>query len=128
METGEAKNSVHIALAETALVSLTIDGSPVRMSGGKSANITRLLPSFQPPLFAGLAGILALLCGIFSLDMILLSGEGVKERGFVPRLRDLLSAVLSPSEPPPIKILQSPDSGLIEKMAMRVRNMVLGAA
>ena len=143
METGEAKNSVHIALAHTALVSLTIAGRPVQMSGGKSANITRLLSSFQPEraetslpdaawrsrsLRTRLAGILALLCGMFSLDMILLSGEGVKERGFVSGLRDLLAAVLSPNEPPPIQVIQSPDSGLSEKMALRVRNIVLGAA
>ena len=143
IETGEAKNSVHIALANTALVSLTIEGRPVRMSGGKSANITRLLSSFQPeqaetslpeaawrsrPFCARLAGILALLCGMFSLDTILLSGEGVKERGFVYGLRDLLSPILPPGALPQIQVIQSPDSGLSEKMALRVRNIVLGAA
>ena len=137
METAAVQNSVHIALSHTALVSLTIDGSPVRMKSGKSANIARLLSSFQmphedaeqtPSLLAGLAGVLALLCDIFSLDMILLSGETARDGGFVSAVRCRLASMLFPDSPPPIKVLLLPDSGLSEKMALRVRNIVLGAA
>jgi DNA-binding Lrp family transcriptional regulator len=146
IEAGEVKNSVHIALVNMVLVSLTINGRPLPMSGGKSANITSLLSAFQfsgpqgkkscqdnkpkqPwPLLSGLAGILALLCTMFTLDVILLSGEAVKASGFVSAVRETLSRILFPAVPPPIRILQSPEGGLNEKMAHRVRNNILGSA
>jgi DNA-binding Lrp family transcriptional regulator len=139
----EAKNSVHVALAGTVLVSLTIDGRPLQMSGGKSANITGLLSAFQsgepktktfpgnnkpeqpPSLLSWLAGILALLCSLFDLDNILLSGKAVKTGGFVSSVREILGRILAPTVPPPIRVLQQPDLRLTEKMAHRVRNTVL---
>jgi DNA-binding Lrp family transcriptional regulator len=143
-ETGEVKNSVHVTLANMIRVSLTIDGRPLQMKEGKSANITGILSAFQfekprteiypgdpkkeqPPLFPGLAGILALLCTLFTLDNILLSGESVHTKGFVSVLRETLGMILSPALPPPIKIQQSMDSKLNEKMAYQVRNIALGS-
>ncbi|GHV93907.1 hypothetical protein AGMMS50293_02270 [Spirochaetia bacterium] len=142
IDTVEERNSVHIAMANTVLISLTIDGRPLRMNGGSNSNITGLLPAFQnkrtktaipvsdiapeQPLFAALAGILALLCGMFPLDIILLSGEMVKKRGFVSALQDALAAFAAPDVLPPIRVLQTPEAGLDEKMALRVRNIILG--
>jgi predicted NBD/HSP70 family sugar kinase len=135
VEDGKAKNSVHIALSNTALISLTIDGQPLLMNGGKSANITGLLPAFdggetghQRPVSGVLAGILALICKMFSLDIILLSGERVKPGGFVTALRDALASFIAPDEPPPIQVLRDSGLGLDGYMARRVRNIVLGAA
>jgi hypothetical protein len=106
------------------------------MAGGGSANITGILAHFHPPeegysqppsLFARLASVLALLCRLFSLDMILLSGETVQNRGFVSAVREKLTDLLAPDTPPPIKVLQSPQ-GLSESMALKIRSRILGTA
>jgi len=136
----EVKNSVHIALANTILLSLTIDGRPLEMNGGNSANITRILSAFHGheeqqdhvqkrwPVLTEVAEILALLCGMFPLDMILLSGDAVKKRGVVSKLRKTLASILAPGTTPPIKVVISPDRNLSEKMAVRMRNIILGTA
>jgi DNA-binding Lrp family transcriptional regulator len=152
LETDEVKNSVHVALAHKVLVSLTIDGRTLHMREGKSADITGLLSSFQaagpwaessfqdnkhqdntqdktkqPSLLSALARVLALLCGLFTLDIILLSGEAAKAGGFAASVREILGRILSPATPPPIKILEPRDAKLAEKMARRIRNTVLGS-
>jgi len=136
----KVKNSVHIALANTILLSLTIDGRPLEMNGGNSANITRILSALhgheeqqghaqkQLPILTEAAKILALLCGMFPLDMILLYGDAVKKRGFVSELRKTLASILAPGTTPPIRVVNPPGKSLSEKMAVRIRNTILGTA
>ena len=129
----KAKNSVHLSLANTILVNLNIDGHPLKMNEGMSANISRLLSSFgngedttrkKPTLLSEVAEILALLCGMFSLDHILLSGKAVKSRGFVSRVREILASILAPQLPPPIRLIESPDYNLSRKMAVQIRSLI----
>ena len=140
VQEAEAKNSVHIALANSVLISITIDGHPVEMNGGKSANITKLLSSFRAnkeqddkvqkkhTLLTEAAEILGLLCSLFPFDIIFLSGEAVKTGKFIAGIHKALASVLAPHSPPPIKIVESPESSLSEQMAVRLRNIIFGTA
>jgi DNA-binding Lrp family transcriptional regulator len=136
----KVKNSVHIALANTVLISLTIDGHPLNMIGGNSANITRLLPFFEaceeqdsrswqkPSVLRKVAEILAMLCGMFPLDIIMLSGDAVKTGGFVAGVQKTLASILAPLVPPPVAMAELQDRNINDKMAVRMRNIILGAA
>ncbi|GHV38807.1 hypothetical protein AGMMS49546_09810 [Spirochaetia bacterium] len=134
--TQEVRNSAHIAIANTVLISITIDGHPLKMRGGKNANITRLLQALegnmlgeeelaQPHLMRRFAGVLALLCSLFPLELILLSGRGVKNKGFVKTLADTLGRALAPDTPPPVKTVESSESEMTGKMALQLRRIIL---
>ena len=125
----DAKNSVHIAIANKILVNLTIDGNPIKMNEGLGTNIGRLLPSHgekKQSLISDVAEILALLCGMFSLDLILLSGEPARDKGFLFRIHEILSLVLTPEVPPPIRLVELPDYNFSKKMAVQMRRHIFG--
>jgi predicted NBD/HSP70 family sugar kinase len=135
----EIKNSAHVAIASSILIGLTIDGKPLRMKGGKNANITRLITAMDPlgnygpasessgdkTFFRKLADVLAVLCSLFPLDVIFISGISAKKAGLMDRVRKDLEASLAPGRPPPVKAIEAPDSSLFEKMAVRMRKTIL---
>jgi hypothetical protein len=135
----EIKNSAHIAIANSILISITIDGKPLRMNEGKSANITRLLAAAGPLMYPGLSardgedkthfpkltGVLAVLCSLFPLDMIFISGISAKKTGLADRVRRDLKLLLAPERPPSIKAIETPGSSLSEKMAVEMRKTIL---
>jgi hypothetical protein len=135
----EIKNSAHVAIAGSILISMTIDGRPLRMNGGKSANITRLAAATDPfgnsglvpgrpgdsPLFPKLSGVLAVLCGLFPLDIIFISGISAKKTELADRVRRDLETILAPSRPPPVKAVEAPGSSPFEKMAVQMRKSIL---
>jgi hypothetical protein len=135
----EIKNSAHIAIANSILISITIDGKPLRMNGGKSANITRLIAAMDPLRNSGLTGrgggdkilsrkltgVLAVLCGLFPLDIIFISGISAKKTGPVDSVRRNLDTILAPGRSPPVKAIEIPDSSPFEKMAVQMRKTIL---
>ena len=133
----EAKNSVHLALANTILVNLTIDGHPLKMNEGMSANISRLLASSEVrkekiskrrSIISEVVEILALLCGMFPLDLILLSGEAVKAAEFASKVREILASIIAPQLPPPIKLVESTDNNINKRMAVQMRSFILNSS
>jgi hypothetical protein len=134
-----AKNSAHVTIANTILISIMIEGKPIKMTGGKSANITKLFAAFDnhliPPdtpdlpggmsLPARLADVLAFLCMLFPLDIIFVSRRTVKKSTFLFQVREALGRLLSPTPPPLVKLIEPPNSPLSEKMAVRMRRLIL---
>jgi hypothetical protein len=132
----EIKNSAHIAISNAILVSITLDGVPLKMKGNGPADILETLPIFDPPdiknkgqpavlLFHRIAGILAVLSGLFSLDLIFLSGQGVRRGNFMDHVREALGRLPKAVSLPPIQILDSSGEDISENMAFRMRNIVL---
>jgi hypothetical protein len=135
----EVRNSVHVAIANSILINITIDGKPLRMNGGKRANITRLIAAADPlrnsalavrnngdnPLFRKLTGVLALLCGLFPLDIIFISGLSAKKAGLADRVLRDLELILAPGRPPPVKAIEAPGNSLPGKIALEMRKAIL---
>jgi hypothetical protein len=132
----EIKNSAHIAISNAILVSITLDGAPLKMKGNGSADILETLPIFDPPglkvkgqptalLFHRIAGVLALLSGLFPLDLIFLSGQGVRHGNFMGHIREALGRLPKAVSLPPIQILHSSGEEISGNMAFRMRNIVL---
>jgi hypothetical protein len=131
----EIKNSAHIAISNAILVSITLDGAPLKMKGN-SADILEILPIFDTPglkvkgqpaalLFQRIAGVLALLSGLFPLDLIFLSGQGVRRGNFMGHIKEALGRLPKAVSLPPIQILHSSGEEISGNMAFRMRNIVL---
>jgi hypothetical protein len=133
------KNSAHIAIAGSILIGMTIDGKPLSMKGGKNANITRLITAMDPlgdyggaaansgdkTLFRKLTDLLAVLCSLFPLDIIFISGISAQKAGAMDRVRKGLAASLAPGRPPPVQAIDALDSSLFERMAGQMRKAIL---
>jgi hypothetical protein len=135
LRTGEVKNSAHITIANKILVSVMINGQPLKMKGGLSADITRLMPVLELPLpepaaekpapfFTKIAYILTFLANLFPLDLIFLSGRETRRAGFEDRLRQALAFMPGFKTLPPIQLLESSENSLTDTMAARLRDTV----
>ncbi|MDR2759510.1 MAG: winged helix-turn-helix domain-containing protein [Spirochaetaceae bacterium] len=138
LKTTETKNSAHIAIASKILVSVTINGQPLKLKGGLSADITRLMPVLDlalpesaagtpAPLFAKIAYVLTFLASIFPLDLIFLSGRETRRGGFQDHLRQVLAFMPGFKTLPPIELLETPENSLADTMAARLRDTVFKA-
>jgi DNA-binding Lrp family transcriptional regulator len=135
LKTTEMKNSAHIAIAGKILVSVTINGQPLKLKGGLSADITRLMPVLElvlpesaaekpAPFFAKIAYVLTFLASIFPLDSIFLSGREAMRGGFQDHLRRALAFMPGSKTLPPIELLEAPEHSLADNMAARLRDAV----
>jgi hypothetical protein len=135
LRTAEIKNSAHLTIANKVLVSVMINGRPLKLKGGLSADITRLMPVLalplpEPavekpaPLFVKLAYVLTFLANLFPLDLIFLSGRETKAAGFLDQLRRALAFMPGFKILPPIQLLESSENSLTDTMAARVRDTV----
>jgi hypothetical protein len=135
LRTTEIKNSAHITIANKILVSVMINGQPLKLKGGLSADITRLMPLLDltlpesvtekpAPLFTKIAYILTFLAGLFPLDSIFLSGRETRRGGFQDRLRRTLAFMPGFKTLPPIELLETSENSLADTMAARLRDAV----
>jgi hypothetical protein len=131
----ETKNSAHIAIASKILVGVTINGQPLKLKGGLSADITRLMPVLDlalpesaaekpAPVFAKIAYVLTFLASLFPLDLIFLSGRETRRGGFQDHLRQALAFMPGFKTLPPIELLETPENSLADNMAARLRDTV----
>jgi DNA-binding Lrp family transcriptional regulator len=134
VKSAEIRNSAHITIANSILVSITLDGRPLKMKDGGHADITQTLSAFgvntprakakEPRLFGRIAGLLAFLSGLFPLDLIFLSGKDVRRGNFSRRLREALGFIPGSEAFPPIELLESSEDAFSDTIAARIRNAV----
>jgi hypothetical protein len=132
----ETGNSALITIANRILIGIAIDGKPLKMRDGKNTDISRLITAFggepsknvpeKNSLSAALTGIIAFLCVLFPLDIVFISGTIIKKSDFLRCIQENLNRLLGPAGPPVIRGLEAPDNGLSEKMAIRMRRIILG--
>jgi hypothetical protein len=138
LKTAETKNSIRITIASKILVSITINGRPLKLNGGFSADITRLMPVLDltlpgaaagtpAPLFAKIAYVLTFLANLFPLDSIFFSGREVRRGNFQDQLRQALAFMPGFKNLPPVELLEASENSLADSMAARLRDTVLQA-
>jgi len=158
LETSDIKahNSAHIAIGSSILASITIEGKPVHLKGGRISDITPLLHSIfndipQLPLLeelcrkeycqeksvtphqkgllsalsAQLSGIISMLCTLFPLDIIFLSGSITKANGFMGEVRELTRQKMAPAPSPDIQVLDAYQQPISKLLAEKLRFSVL---
>jgi len=135
----EAKNSAHISIANTLLASIMIDGKPLPMKNGESADFTTAIAGFDAVLpkkvesksttghglAERVAALIALLCAMFPLDVVLLSGDEAQSKSFLQKVHQTLSNILSLEPPPPIRALTATHDICADYMAEKIRNKIL---
>lgn len=127
-------NSLHLALGSTVRAAMVIDGKALPLREGQFTDITPLLgglPTALPPEEGArgekalptrtvqewteacarqLSGIMAVLCTLFPLDVVYLSGIQERCGGLAPRLYELLAQHMKPVPPPQVRLFD-PDTG-----------------
>ena len=153
-ENVEAENTAHIAIGERVLASITLSGRPLplregmcsdvtpmlcgdalvlpalKAAAGLDAEETGLLPARQGGwagiLSAQISGLIAVLCTLFPLDTVLLSGHAAKVRGFVEQVDAQVKQRLS-EQAPEVRRADLPHQDLSALLAERIRKNVLCA-
>ena len=153
-ENVEAENTAHIAIGERVLASITLSGRPLplregmcsdvtpmlcgdalvlpalKAAAGPDAEETGLLPARQGGwagiLSAQISGLIAVLCTLFPLDTVLLSGHAAKVRGFVEQVDAQVKQRLS-EQAPEVRRADLPHQDLSALLAERIRKNVLCA-
>ncbi|MEG0853035.1 MAG: winged helix-turn-helix transcriptional regulator [Angelakisella sp.] len=144
-------SSAHIALGDRVLTSITIGGQQLPMHDGRCADITPLLggltapasclpeaqsekslpekamPEWTEAMARQLSGILAILCTVFPLDVIYLSGVQERFSGLVPMVKKLLAARIQPVTAPEIKLFRPAENNAATLLATKIRTDLLFA-
>lgn len=135
--------SAHIALGNAVLAAITINGTPLPLKDGMVADITPLLQNSPltlpeigrqqeenpPPVryeptesfVRQLSGILALLCTMFQLDIIFVSGIQEKSSGMIPKISEMLTSFLKPLPAPKIQLYKPVEDNAATLFAHRIR-------
>lgn len=149
-----ATNSVHIALGRrSVLAALTLNGRQLELREGHQADLTGLVPGIcaeHPQLTLGqgsgeegaalqpagqwwtklagqLAGVIGVLCTLFRLDVVFLSGEPARDASFMALLEQQVAARLKPEQPPRIEALPTDGADASGLLANRIRRRALGS-
>ena len=147
-------NTAHIAIGERVLASITLAGRPLPLREGTCSDITpmlcgdaqalpalkaaaapnteeaELLPARQGSwagvLSAQLSGVIAVLCTLFPLDTVLLSGHAARVRGFVEQVDAQVRQKLS-GRAPEVRRADLPRQDFAALLAERIRKNILCA-
>ena len=143
-ENVEAENTAHIAIGERVLASITLSGRPLPLREGMCSDVTPMLKAAAGPdaeetgllparqggwagiLSAQISGLIAVLCTLFPLDTVLLSGHAAKVRGFVEQVDAQVKQKLS-EQAPEVRRADLPHQDLSALLAERIRKNVLCA-
>ena len=102
----------------------------LKAAAGPDAEETGLLPTRQGGwagiLSAQISGLIAVLCTLFPLDTVLLSGHAAKVRGFVEQVDAQVKQRLS-EQAPEVRRADLPHQDLSALLAERIRKNVLCA-
>lgn len=148
----EAAGSAHIAIGASVVASVTLNGRPVPLKNGMCADMTPLLSPEAVPLLPGAGGettgtelsaqparclaflaqqigaLAALLCTLFPLDVVFLSGAPAQAEDFRTAVEACLTARLQPGRVPRVEPLPADGAGnMAQLLADRVRRNVLCA-
>ncbi len=147
----EAANSAHIAIGASVVASVTVQGKPVPLRNGVCADITPLLPPETLPMLREKAGeqplsqasakgenrlallaqqigsLAALLCILFPLDIVFLSGPAAQKSGFVEVVEARVQAQLAGKTPRFETLQPIGPSNMAQMLAAHVRQNVLCA-
>jgi len=151
---GENKslNNAHISIGNNILASVTIDGKPLKLKGGRFSDITPLILNTDDvkqlnmleelylkesqhkekeeehiivPLSKKIANAIVLLCTLFSLDTIYLSGVITKSKRFMRTIREMISSGVTSASAPDVEVLNTIQQPITELLARKVRYSVL---
>lgn len=147
-----SQNHAFISVAGTLLASITLNGLPLAMKGGKAANLSGVMPEmgcFFPSLQQGkgtgrnslpgsvtavdeptgllaknIAALAAFLCSLFPLDTIFLSGKRAEEADFVGQVRSQLQ-VLMGSALPQVRLIPADKGMATANFATKMQQVIL---
>ena len=122
----DEKNRAHISIAGDVLASVYVDGKVLPMKNGETINLTDIaydfdkdLPSVVPGLAQRVASLIALLCSMFSLEEVLLSGNKIHSSGFIRTVDDSLDVMMP--DRPPIRHIKLPHVESIDLFTEKIR-------
>jgi len=146
-------NNAHISIGNNIFASVTIEGKPIKLKEGRFSDITPLifntdndvkqlnmleelyLKERQPkekeeehiitPLSEKIVNAIVLLCTLFSLDTIYLSGIITKSKRFMRTIREMISFSVISTSVPDIVVLNTIQQPIAELLAKKVRYSVL---
>lgn len=127
-----AKNSAYISLADSMLIRIIIDGKPLPMRDGDSADIGDFVQGLEVMVPKGkkhtglvgkVAALIALYCAMFPLEEIFIVGESSNLHDFLQALNKVLKKMMS--APPPIRSATLERKEFTGHVAERIRKKVL---
>lgn len=144
----EKVNSAHIAVGAAVVASVNIDGRPIPLKNGVIADMTPLMtPETQLELKSGESGeeatslnreqpgllarqigaMTAILCTLFNLDVVFLSGTAAHTQGFLSTVEGYVKTALQADDAPRFELLRKNDGDTIKLFADTVRQKALCA-
>jgi len=127
-----ARNSAHINMGKSVFATVTIEGKTLPLRGDSCETVNRLIcdggkaPDADSSLMRQVENLIVVLCSLFSLDSIFISGVETGEEKVSRELWSKVSQKLTPDKMPDIRFLKMKENRLGKKiLARKVQMKVL---